>query len=229
VSTLPPAAILADIEGTTTPSSFMRDVLAPFARARLAAWMARADTAPELAEICRLAHGQKPLEAAFHWLDVGAKVTPLQTLQARIWQQGYQDGTLKGALYPDVAPCLRRWARAGLRLYTYSSGPVAAQKQLFAHTHEGDLTSLFAGFFDTRVGGKREPDSYGRLAIGMNVPTVEVLFLSDVEEELDAASVAGMRTCQLVRPEEDTLATDRHEVATDFPGVAERIGMPRGA
>jgi enolase-phosphatase E1 len=229
VSALPPAAILTDIEGTTTPASFMHAVLSPYAIARLARWLDRPDSAPERAEIRSLAPGQPELQALRHWLDTGAKVTPLQTLLARIWHQGYQDGTLKGALYPDVAPCLRRWVHAGLRLYTFSSGATAAQKQLFAWSQDGDLSHLFTGFFDTRVGPKREPDSYGRLAIAMNVPPVEVLFLSDVEEELDAASVAGMRTCQLVRPDEDTIASDRHEVAPDFPGVADRIGLPRAA
>ncbi len=215
---LPVAAVVTDIEGTTTPIAFVRDTLFPYARARLADALAMA---PEItAEVAGMVPGKPPLETLLRWMDEDAKVTPLKALQGMIWNSGYADGSIKGALYPDVAPALRRWVRGGLRLHVYSSGSVAAQKLLFGHTVEGDLTGLFHGFFDTRVGGKREPESYDRICIGINVPTAEVLFLSDVEEELDAASVAGLRTCQLVRSEDGTVASDRHAVAANFPAVA---------
>ena len=109
--------------------------------------------------------------------------------------------------------------RGGLRLHLYSSGSVPAQKLLFGNTVDGDLTGLFQGFFDTRVGSKRESESYDRICIGINVPPAEVLFLSDIEAELDAAASAGLRTCQLVRPQDGTVASDRHAVAADFPQV----------
>jgi enolase-phosphatase E1 len=206
---LPPAAVITDIEGTTTPIAFVRDTLFPYARARLATAIARPEAAEIVAEVAGMVPGRPVLE----------------TLQGLIWDAGYADGSLKGALYPDVPPCLRRWSRAGLRLHVYSSGSVAAQRLLFGHSVEGDLTGLFAGFFDTKVGGKREPESYDRLCIGINVPTVEVLFLSDVEQELDAAATAGLRTCQLVRAEDGTVASDRHAKAVDFPEVARQFGL----
>jgi enolase-phosphatase E1 len=228
VTALPPAAIITDIEGTTTPIAFVRDVLFPYARTRLPAWVD--NPAPEvaglLAEVRAMVPEQPPLTTLLHWMDQDAKVTPLKALQGMIWNEGYAEGTLKGALYPDVGPCLRRWSKAGLRLHVYSSGSVEAQKLIFGHSVDGDLSGLFAGFFDTRIGGKRDADSYGRLAIGMNVPTVEVLFLSDVEAELDAAEMAGLRTCHVVRPEDGTVASDRHPVAADFPGVAAQFGLP---
>jgi enolase-phosphatase E1 len=225
VSILPPAAIITDIEGTTTPIAFVRDTLFPYARARLEAAIARADAQAIVAEIAGMVPGRPVLETLRGWMDADAKLTPLKALQGLIWDTGYADGSLKGALYPDVAPSLRRWLKSGLRLHVYSSGSVAAQRLLFRHSVDGDLTGLFAGFFDTHVGGKREPESYDRLCIGINVPPAEVLFLSDVEAELDAAATAGLRTCQLARAEDGTVASDRHAVAVDFPAVAQQFGL----
>lgn len=229
MTALAPSAVLLDIEGTTTPATFIRGVLEPFARAALPDWVSRIDlpeVASVVAEVGRMVPEQAPLVTLRHWAERDAKVAPLQTLQGLIWEQGYADEALRGELYPDVAPHLRRWAGAGLRLFTYSSGSIPAQRMIFGHSHDGDLSGLFAGFFDTRVGGKREPDSYVRLAIGMNVPGVRIVFLSDVEAELDAAATAGLRTCQLVRPDNGAIPSDRHPVAADFAAVAAAMGLP---
>ena len=222
---LPPAAVITDIEGTTTPIAFVRDTLFPFARARLAEALGWASAQPIIAEVEGMAPGRPALETLTAWMDADAKVTPLKDLQGLIWDEGYASGALRGALYPDVVHCLRRWARAGLRLHVYSSGSVHAQRLLFGHSVEGDLTGLFAGFFDTNVGPKRESESYDRLCIGINTPPHEVLFLSDVEAELDAAASAGLRTCQLVRAEDGTVASDRHAGAGDFMAVARAFGL----
>ena len=155
-------------------------------------------------------------------------MTPLKALQGMIWRDGYLSGRLAGRIYPDVPPCLRRWSGAGVRLYVYSSGSVDAQRLIFGHSDAGDLAGLFSGFFDTRIGAKREPDSYGRLAIGLGLPPISVLFLSDVEAELDAAAAAGMRSCQIVRAEDGTAASDRHPIAADFPAAAALMGLPGG-
>lgn len=216
---LPPAAVITDIEGTTTPIAFVRDTLFPYARARMAAFITQPAAAPFVAETLAMVPGVPALDTLLHWMDQDAKVTPLKALQGLIWDEGYADGSLQGALYPDVAPALRRWHRAGIRLHVYSSGSVAAQKLLFGRSVAGDLTPLFQGFFDTKVGGKREPGSYDRLCIAINVPPAEVLFLSDVEAELDAAQTAGLRTCQLVRPEDGTIASANHATAADFTQV----------
>ena len=224
-------AVLTDIEGTTTPIAFVRDTLFPFARARLTRLLDECSDEPavasELADVARLAPGIPPLDALLGWMDHDAKVTPLKALQGIIWADGYANGVLRGELYPDVAPNLRRWAVGGVRLFVYSSGSVAAQRQIFGHSSDGDLTALFAGFFDTRVGPKREPASYDRIAISIGVPTAEVLFLSDLEAELDAAAAAGLRTCQLLRPQDGAVAAQTHPVAADFTAVADRFGMPR--
>jgi enolase-phosphatase E1 len=227
--TLPPAAIITDIEGTTTRIAFVHEVLFPFARARLPAFLrahgARSDVAAALAEVTRLAPDADPVATLLGWMDADAKIGPLKTLQGLIWAEGYAEGALRGELYPDVAPCLRRWRTAGVRLFVYSSGSVAAQRLLFRHAGDGDLEGLFSGFFDTGVGPKREPASYAAIARAIGLPGGDMLFLSDVAAELDAAASAGFRTCQLVRPEDGTVGDPGHAQARDFAGVAAGAGL----
>ncbi|MBP0464316.1 acireductone synthase [Roseomonas sp. PWR1] len=225
-----PACILTDIEGTTSAIAFVKETLFPFATAELDAFLDANGGEPEvaaiMAEVAAAAPGEDPRAALRRWMAEDAKVTPLKALQGLIWDAGYRDGRLKGHLWPDVAPCLRAWARAGLRLAVYSSGSVGAQKLLFGHSEAGDLTGLFAGFFDTKVGGKRDAASYATIAAGLHLPPGEVLFLSDVAEELDAAAAAGMATCQLVRAADGTRPFGRHAEEADFPGVARRFRLP---
>ncbi len=227
---LTPAAVLTDIEGTTTPSTFIQGVLLPFARDALPDWASRIDL-PEvagiLAEVRRMVPDQAELTTLRHWTEQDLKLAPLQRLQGMIWEQGYADGALRGEVFPDIAPHLRLWSANGIRVFTYTSGSIQAQRLIFGHSTEGDLSGLIAGFFDTRIGAKREPDSYVRLAIGMNVPTAKVAFLSDVEAELDAASIAGMRTCHIVRPGSATPPSERHPVAADFAAAAAQLGLPQ--
>lgn len=208
----------------------MHGVLFPIARARLADFVGRDDddVREAVAGALRLVPGQDPLVTFNHWMDQDAKVAPLKTLQGVIWREAFSRGALKGPLYPDVAPALRRWVAGGVRLYVFSPGSVEAQRLLFQYSTDGDLSGLLSGNFDTRVGGKRDIDSYQRLAIGMGVPTMEVLFLSDIEDELDAAAAAGMRTCQLVREEDGTVPSERHPFVADFAGVARVMDLPGG-
>lgn len=225
-----PACILTDIEGTTSAIAFVKETLFPFAAAELDAFLDAHGAEPEvasiMAEVAAAAPGEAPRAALRRWMAEDAKVTPLKALQGLIWQAGYADGRLKGHLWPDVAPCLRAWAQAGVRLAVYSSGSVGAQKLLFGHSVAGDLTGLFTGFFDTKVGGKRDVASYAAIAATLGLPPGDILFLSDVAEELDAAKAAGLRTCQLVRREDGTHPSGRHPEATDFPAVARLNGLP---
>lgn len=223
------SAVLTDIEGTTTPISFVHSVLFPYARARLPLFCEIHADDPVMGEVARLAPDRPLLETLLGWMDEDAKITPLKTIQGMLWAQGYLRGDLTGDLYPDVAPALRRWSKAGLRLLVYSSGSETAQKLLFGHTAEGDLTPLFQGFFDTRVGPKREPGSYQAICRGANIAPGECLFLSDVEAELDAAALSGLQTCQLVRRADGTVASARHFVAADFEAVAAQFKLPRKA
>jgi enolase-phosphatase E1 len=219
------AAVLMDVEGTTTPVAFVTEKLFPYARARLAAWCAAHAGHAALAAV----PGEDKAAVLAGWMERDEKVTALKEVQGFIWAEGYGSGEILGEVYPDVAPALRRWAKAGVKLFVYSSGSVAAQKLLFGHSQAGDLSGLFGGFFDTRVGAKREAASYAAIARGANVVGGEMLFLSDVGEELDAARAAGLVTCQVVRAADGTRACGRHETAADFDEVAKKFGLPEGA
>jgi enolase-phosphatase E1 len=134
------------------------------------------------------------------WLmDRDRKSPALKLLQGRIWEQGYRRGELRGEVFADVAPALRRWRAAGLDVAIYSSGSELAQRLLFSTTSEGDLTPLIAHFFDTAVGPKQAPDSYRRIARALGSRADALLFISDVTTELDAANAAGCQTLLCVR------------------------------
>jgi enolase-phosphatase E1 len=133
------------------------------------------------------------------WIDQDRKHTALKALQGMVWEAGYREGDFTAPLYPDVAPALRAWHTAGHAVAVYSSGSVPAQRLLFSHTDAGDLTPLLCGYFDTTSGPKRDPDSYRLIADRLDRQPDDVLFLSDVVEELDAAREAGMRTILLDR------------------------------
>lgn len=216
-------SIVTDIEGTTTPISFVHRVLFPYARERLASFLAANPQHPALSDV-----PEPKLSTLLGWMDRDEKITALKAIQGEIWKQGYELGDLLGEIYPDVPPALRRWSRAGLRLFVYSSGSVAAQKLLFSHTPEGDLTPLFQAYFDTNFGPKREEASYAMIARAVGGRANEVLFLSDVEAELDAAAAAGLAACQLVRPQDGTLPGTRHQTASDFNDVSSLFGLPHG-
>ena len=200
--------ILTDIEGTTSSISFVKDVLFPYARAKLPAFVREHGQEPEVrrwldavaveisASACQDAVIVETLQG---WIDADRKHTALKALQGMVWQAGYREGDFTAPLYPDVAPALRAWHAAGHTLAVYSSGSVPAQKLLFAHTDAGDLTPLFSGFFDTEVGGKREAASYRVIATKLARQPGDILFLSDVVAELDAAREAGLRTVLLDR------------------------------
>jgi enolase-phosphatase E1 len=216
-----PAAIITDIEGTTTPIAFVHRVLFPYARAHMAGFVATDHEA--LTDV-----PEPKLDTLLGWMDRDEKITALKTIQGLLWDEGYRSGELTAEVYDDVPPALRRWARAGLRLFVYSSGSVPAQKLLFGHTAAGDLTPLFQAYFDTNAGPKREAASYASIAKGIGLPPAEILFLSDIEAELDAAQDSGLQTCQLVRSVDGTTASTRHETAVDFVEVAQKFGLPRG-
>ena len=220
---MPISTILLDIEGTTTPIELVYQTLFPFARARLKDFIARhqaddkmrsiiadlfdAHAQEESADLPPLRYSEnldeeqiEAVAAYCRWLmDHDRKVTPLKTMQGKIWEEGYRSGELKGEVFPDVAPSLRRWREHGKRVCIYSSGSVLAQKLLFAHTEQGDLTQLMQDFFDTRVGPKTEQESYRKIAELLREQPSEILFISDVTAELDAARAAGFQTLLCVR------------------------------
>ena len=145
------------------------------------------------------ATGRSP--AYVDWLmDRDRKSPGLKLLQGLIWERGYQAGELRGEVYPDVAPAIRRWRDAGIVVAIYSSGSELAQRLLFESTPAGDLTPLLSGFFDTAVGAKTSVDSYTHIAQRLGEPPNACLFISDVTSELNAARAAGFATVLSLRP-----------------------------
>jgi enolase-phosphatase E1 len=186
-----PKAILLDIEGTTSSISFVADELFPYAARHLPAYIAAhpEQVAPILAQV----PGDDPVATLLRWIEEDRKETPLKTLQGLVWAQGYADGTLKGHVYPDTPEALHRWHAAGIPVHIYSSGSIAAQKLIFGHSLAGDLTPLLSGYFDTTTGPKREPASYTRIAAALGLPPGDILFVSDMAPEIDAARAAGLQ------------------------------------
>lgn len=212
--------VLLDIEGTTSSIAFVADVLFPFAARELEGFLARTWDDPGTRAACeRIASdaGQKSLQdwAGADDFDAAApaviaevrrlmegdvKATGLKELQGLIWRGGYESGELRSHVYPDVPPALEAWQGAGLDLRIYSSGSVAAQKLFFGHTEAGDLLPRFSGHYDTTIGSKKEAASYRAIQQSMNLPAAQILFVSDVVAELDAAREAGLRTALSIRP-----------------------------
>jgi len=227
-------AIITDIEGTTTKISFVHDVLFPYAAQRLPKFVRNNESSliailAEARSIIARETGisendistAQVIETMLNWIAQDRKITPLKTLQGMIWVEGYQTGDFTGHLYGDVEPQLARWYQAGIQLYVYSSGSVAAQKLLFGYSDAGDIRHLLKGHFDTQLGGKKESQSYLNIAHKCAMSVESCLFLSDVEEELDAAQAAGMNTCCLVR--EAHSGQSKHLKAETFTQVAEFI------
>jgi enolase-phosphatase E1 len=232
-------AVLLDIEGTTTAVSFVTDVLFPFARVRLRESLSAPAAAPDrraLGEERRTEREPAPpwsdrtpedeissAVAYAEWLmDRDRKSTALKALQGRIWESGYRAGALCSHLYADVRPALARWRAQGRSVAIFSSGSVLAQRLLFTHTPEGDLTPLIDAWFDTTTGPKREADSYRRIAEALGRPPASILFVSDVAAELDAARAAGLATALCVRDEAqgEGIRPDAHSVVRTLDEVA---------
>ncbi len=198
------AALVLDVEGTTTSLSFVKDTLFPYARARLEAYIrAHKD---ELTSILQQVSegGGGPIDIEYcittlhRWMDEDKKFTALKELQGLIWQEGYHNGTLQGHIYNDAYDFLQAYAMT-IPTYIYSSGSVAAQKLLFGYTNYGDLTSYFKGYFDTTSGAKTDSTAYKRIAKAINLPADTILFVSDNPLEIDAARQAGWQACHIVR------------------------------
>ena len=210
---MPIRAIVTDIEGTTTPIAFVHEVLFPYARSRIAEFCMAHRNDPEVAACladARVLEGAPDLDhdatvaLLVKWIDEDRKAGPLKVLQGLIWQAGYEDGVLKGQVYEDAAALLLCWETQGLKLYVYSSGSVAAQKLIFGYSDKGDLTPVFSGYFDTAVGAKVDAASYASIAREIGAEPSDILFLTDMPKEVDAACAAGFMVVRIDR----TMAAD---------------------
>jgi enolase-phosphatase E1 len=219
-------AIVTDIEGTTSSIRFVHEVLFPYARRALPGFIDGHRHDPEVrpwleqvgAEIGADPDAPEVVDALLHWIDIDRKHTALKALQGQIWASGYAGAAFQAHVYPEVPARLRAWHQAGLALYVYSSGSVPAQQLFFGHSEAGDLRPLFQGYFDTAIGPKRDAGSYRRILEAIGCQGAQVLFLSDVVAELDAAREAGLHTCLIER---DGAVGDRngHPAADDFDAV----------
>jgi enolase-phosphatase E1 len=221
-------AIVTDIEGTTSSLSFVKENLFPYALAHLPDFIRthqQMDEVETLLNDARNEMGGTPdieqlISQFIDWIDRDQKITPLKAMQGLIWEAGYQSGDFKGHIYADAALQLKAWKQQGYMLYVYSSGSVHAQKLLFAHTEFGDLTYLFSGYFDTRIGGKKQAESYKTIAEQIQCQPNEILFLSDIVDELDAAQAVGFQTYWLVRDQIELLNTaSSNPQAPDFNAI----------
>lgn len=214
-----PKLYLLDVEGTVAPLTLTTEQLFPYARAHFGAFLRRhAQDAAVQADLALLAEENRvenesgaprfalsgdavaPALAYLLWLmDRDRKSTALKSLQGKIWKAGFESGELKGVLFDDVPAAFERWSEVA-RVAIYSSGSVEAQRLLFRYSSFGDLTPLISGYFDTRVGAKRDSASYAAIAAATGVAAEEILFLSDVVAELDAAGESGCGTRLVVRP-----------------------------
>ena len=238
--------VLLDIEGTTTSISFVFDVLFPYARDHVASFLSEnADEPAVSADIDALAaqakedreagYGDAPLipssgpervEAAVAnvlWqMDRDRKTTGLKSLQGKIWKHGYAQGTLQGHVFPDVPEAFQRWRSAGVAIYIYSSGSVAAQKLLFGNAIAGDLTPLISGYFDTTTGPKREQESYAAIAHTIGCKPADLLFVTDVLAEAEAARASDVPAVISSRPGNHPI--DDH----DFPVITSLSALFEG-
>lgn len=219
--------VLTDIEGTISSISFVHEVLFPYAAEHMAAFVkggvADNPAIRKQLDVVAEQSGQPPenvdelVEVLLNWIREDRKETSLKALQGMLWEQGYQQGAFKGHVYPDAAEYLTYWHDRGLRLYVYSSGSVKAQRLIFGFSEFGDLTPCFSGYFDTRMGAKKESASYQNILDEIGVEPATVLFLSDVEAELEAAEAVGIITAWLIR--EGNLPETARPVMRDFAGV----------
>ncbi|MEM7559686.1 MAG: acireductone synthase [Planctomycetota bacterium] len=220
MSSLPAKYFLLDIEGTTSSISFVHDVMFPFALDNLEQFLADHWESDDTQSACEQIAKDAEKDGLQSWSEAtgtaakdlviaevrrlmadDVKATGLKALQGLIWKGGFDSGALKAHIYPDVIPAIEAWREAGCDVRIYSSGSIAAQKIFFGNLDgPGDCLHLFSGHYDTTVGGKKEAESYTRICDDWGVSPADILFLSDVPEELAAATEAGLRTRLSIRP-----------------------------
>ena len=222
---MPVNAIITDIEGTTTDIQFVHKVLFPYAAKALPNFIIKHQQKEHIAAIItqvkelienQHASTDEVIDTLLQWIKTDKKITALKTLQGYIWKAGYEMGDFSGHVYADASYWLKQWHEMGLPLYVYSSGSEQAQRLLYQYSDKGDLSTLFSGYFDTRVGAKKDADSYRAICRTIKVSPEEVLFLSDIKEELDAATAAGLQTVLLAR---DDKPASNYPYATQFAEV----------
>ncbi|KAH1032713.1 hypothetical protein J1N35_044887 [Gossypium stocksii] len=223
-----PRCVVLDIEGTTTPISFVTDVLFPYARDNVGRHLSATYDSAETQDDIKLLRSQVeddlkqgvlgavpiPSEDAGKekviaslvahveaMIKADRKITALKQLQGHIWRTGFENNELEGVVFDDVPEALEKWHALGIKVYIYSSGSRLAQRLIFGNTNYGDLRKYLSGFFDTAVGYKRETRSYVEIteSLGVDKPS-DILFVTDVYQEATAAKAAGLEVVISIRP-----------------------------
>ncbi len=221
--------IVIDIEGTTSSISFVHEVLFPYAYERKADFLkenwdneAVKKAVLEVAKLENLTDYDhvKITEILRDWIKGDRKITPLKDIQGIMWEEGYKKGYFTSHVYLDAYEQLSFWYDQKIPMYIYSSGSIQAQKLFFGYSEYGDLLHFFSGFFDTNTGGKKEANSYQKIADAIGLSTSEILFLSDIEAEVDAALSVGMSTVWVIRDEilfnKFKNSDSPHQIVNDF-------------
>jgi len=194
--------ILMDIEGTVSDINFVRNVLFPYSAKEMRNFVSRNKTNPTVRECLQqtgAADDESAIQQLLAWIASDTKHPALKTMQGLIWREGYESGAFRAHLYPEVVPTWTRWTSQNLRLGIYSSGSLTAQHLFFQYSEMGDVRTYLQAYFDLSTGAKRETESYKKIAAKLDLPPGQILFLSDIEEELDAAKIAGFSTALIVR------------------------------
>ncbi|KAL5243530.1 hypothetical protein ACI65C_010940 [Semiaphis heraclei] len=213
--------ILLDIEGTITSISFVKDTLFPYVTEVLEGYVEKYWDDESFQQDLELLRAQAVIDSNIEgfvpiytgdnakksvinnvlWqMTNDKKTTALKQLQGHIWKDGYESGLLRGHLYEDVLPVLNKLTDLGKKIYTYSSGSTKAQELLFQYSIYGDVSGTFLKYFDTKMGPKGSETSYANIANEINVNCSDILFLTDVIVEAEAAIKAGCNSILLVRP-----------------------------
>jgi enolase-phosphatase E1 len=235
--------ILLDIEGTTTPIAFVTETLFPYARTHLRSYLERHGGSPQYLELLRMfrqehaadaqsrlnvppwsgigADARASVEAYAEWLmDRDRKSPALKELQGYVWEEGYRNGELVAPVFPDVPRAFERWQQAGTGIGIFSSGSVLAQRWLFRCSSAGDLSRFLCCHFDTHIGSKKDATSYERIAREADKRPADILFVSDVAAELDAARAAGMNTIMSQRPGNPPQPEHDHRTVASFDEIS---------
>ena len=222
---MPIQAVLCDIEGTTSSLSFVHDVLFPLSYERMEDFIKQNWEEDlirqEIQQIKSQTGKTEPDEIITtlrSWITEDRKEGALKSIQGKIWKDEFESGRIRGHVYPDVPPNFRKWHNSGVQICIFSSGSIEAQKLLFCYSDAGDLSQFISSHFDTRTGPKKEPSSYKNIASELSLPPENILFLSDIQSELDAARRAGMHTTQVLR--EGVIPNwSRHSKADSFDEI----------
>jgi enolase-phosphatase E1 len=222
------AAIVIDIEGTTSPTSSVREKLYDYTRQHLGQWLAdnHGGAADSVIAETQVLAGQPdagPAEVTqilCDWLNSDVKAGPLKTAQGLICAEGFRSGELHGEFFDEVPAALAAWHDMGIALHVFSSGSVRNQQDWFATARGAELASLISGWFDLNTAGaKGESSSYETIAKTIGLAPDWILFLSDHPDELDAALAAGWSVIGVDRPGEPNSPRPPHRWIHSFDEI----------